>query len=111
MGPLAAEARELPPFDGRNVALQQSGQNHRSQVVQAIPECRLDGLEIGPAGFVPLGEDTGEAAWLFRAPAPDGLQRPFFLLGCPAPCVCWAGRSAQIFSLRAMSSWLSSWKR
>jgi hypothetical protein len=78
MGPLAAEARELPPFDGRNVALQQSGQNHRSQVVQAIPECRLDGLEIGPAGFVPLGEDTGEAAWLFRAPAPDGLQRPFF---------------------------------
>src|SRR5271167_2078933 len=111
MGPVAAEARELPLFDGGNIALQQSGQGHRSQLVQAIPECRLDGLKICPSGFAPLGEDTGEQLGYFARHLLMDCSSRFFSWVVQPTCVCWAGRSAQIFSLRATSSWLSTWKR
>src|ERR1017187_5496450 len=111
MGFATAEARELPLFDGRNVALKKSGQNNRSQLGQAIPESRLDGLEIRPAGFAPLGEDTGEQRCYFARHLLMDCSSRFVSWVVQPTCVCWAGRSAQIFSLRAMSSWLSTWKR
>jgi hypothetical protein len=80
-------------------------------LVQVIPEGRLHGLEIGPAGCAPLGEDTGEqGGYCARRLLMDSSSRFFSWVVQPTGAGS-AGRSAQIFSLRAMSSWLSTWKR
>jgi hypothetical protein len=111
LGLMTTPAAQPTLIPGRGLELKELGQGGGPRLMKRPAQGGLDRFQVGSTVLAPLGKDLVEELIYFPRHLLMDRKSRFFSCSVQPPRCGSTGRKRQILALRAISSWLSFWKR